>query len=256
MHTTLATIYTDDLVQPGREAAGMLLLGLLGSFGFIRMSTRLMRSPRVPWWPGSVSTGGVHVHHLVFGIVILLVSGFLSFAFDPDGAWLYLLAAGFGVGAGLTLDEFALWLYLEDVYWSEQGRRSIDAVVIASLLMALFLVGLPFDYEDEPGTLVSLIAVVAVNLAFCSVTFMKGKIVLGLVGLFIPLFAYVGAIRLARPGSPWARWRYGGNERKLAKSRRRELKVTQRRRRLSDLVGGAPDRPSAAAPDPDPPGQS
>ena len=85
MSTTLSTIYTDDLIQPGREAAGLLLLGLLVSFGFIRMSTRFMRSPRVPWWPGSVSTGGVHVHHLVFGIVLLMLGLPLSFAFDPDG---------------------------------------------------------------------------------------------------------------------------------------------------------------------------
>jgi hypothetical protein len=243
---TLATVYTDDIVQPGREAAGLLLLGLLGSFAFIRMSTRLMRSPRVTWWPGSVSSGGVHVHHLVFGIVLMLLTGFLSFAFDPEGFWLYTLAAGFGIGAGLTLDEFALWLYLENVYWSEEGRRSVDAVVIAALLMSLFLIALPFDYGDEPGSVAVVVAIAVFNVACCSIAFLKGKIVLGLVGLFIPIFAYVAAVRLARPGSPWARWRYARNPRKLERAEAREQRVIQRRRRLRDLVGGAPstERPS------------
>jgi hypothetical protein len=247
--TTLATVYTDDLVQPGREAAGLLLLGLLGAFAFIRMSTRLMRSPRVTWWPGSVSSGGVHVHHLVFGIVLMLLTGFLSFAFDPEGLWLYTLAAGFGVGAGLTLDEFALWLYLEDVYWSEEGRRSVDAVVIAALIMSLFLIAVPFDYQDEPGPLVAVLAIAAFNVGCCAVAFLKGKIVLGLVGLFIPIFAYVAAVRLARPGSPWARRRYARNPGKLERAEAREQRVITRRRRLSDLVGGAPstERPSSAS---------
>ena len=87
-----------------------------------------MRSPKVPWWPGSVKTGGVHIHHLVFGIVLLMLAGFLDFAFQPDSPWLEILAVAFGIGAGLTLDEFALWLHLEDVYWAEEGRRSVDAI--------------------------------------------------------------------------------------------------------------------------------
>lgn len=238
------TVYTDDLVQPGREAAGLLLLGLLGSFAFIRMSTRLMRSPRVTWWPGSVKPGGLHIHHLVFGIVILMVSGFLSFALEPEGAALMILALAFGVGAGLTLDEFALWLYLEDVYWSEQGRRSVDAVVLAVLLGGLFLVAVPLGF-DEPGPAAVVISAAVVNLTCCSITFLKGKIVFGLIGLFVPIFAYIGAIRLGRPKSPWARWRYGGKDRKVAASREREIKWARRRRRWSDIVGGAPDRKGA-----------
>jgi hypothetical protein len=74
-----------------------------------------MRNPKVPWWPGSVKTGrGLHVHHLVFGIVLLLCTGF-ALALQPPSPWLEILAAGFGIGAGLTLDEYAAWLRLEDV---------------------------------------------------------------------------------------------------------------------------------------------
>ena len=64
----LADFWNDQLVEHGRQYVFLVLLGLVGSFGFIRTSARLMRSPRVPWWPGSVvSDGGVHLHHLVWG---------------------------------------------------------------------------------------------------------------------------------------------------------------------------------------------
>lgn len=238
------TVYTDRLVEPGREAAGLLLLGLLACFAFIRMSTRLQRSPRVTWWPGSVKTSsGIHVHHLVFGIVILLVVGFLSFALDPASPWREILAILFGIGAALTLDEFALWLYLEDVYWSERGRLSVDAVVLAALFAALFLVALPFDVDDSAPFAVA-VGLAILNVAVCSIVFLKGKFVLGLIGLFFPLVGDIAAIRLARPGSPWARWRYAGNERKAARASARERTWSARRTRWRDLVGGAPDGPA------------
>ena len=75
----------EETLATGANRAGFVLFAaFLLSFGFIRMSTRLMRSPKVPWWPGSVSTGGVHVHHLVFGIVLILAAGFASIAFQPE----------------------------------------------------------------------------------------------------------------------------------------------------------------------------
>ena len=110
------------LDEPAQRAGFILLGAFLAAFLFIRTSARLMRSPRVSWWPGSVTTdSGLHLHHLVWGIVLLLLSGFLNFALGPSGTWLDVLAALFGIGAGLTLDEFALWIHLEDVYWAEQA---------------------------------------------------------------------------------------------------------------------------------------
>jgi hypothetical protein len=88
---------------------------------------------------------GRHIHHLVFGIGLLLAVGYASLLRDAtDGPAAVdrfgrLLALLFGAGAALTLDEFALWLNLEDVYWSPEGRASIDAVM---LFAALFLVGI------------------------------------------------------------------------------------------------------------------
>jgi hypothetical protein len=62
----------------------------------------------------------------------------------PPSPWHEIFAVLFGIGTGLTLDEFALWLNLEDVYWSEQGRQSIDAVIITASLIGISLLGLQF----------------------------------------------------------------------------------------------------------------
>ena len=116
------------------QRAGLILLGsMLLSFGFIRFSTRMIRA-EVSWWPGNVTPGGLHIHHLVFGIVLLMFSGFLSFVLQPASPWFEILAGLFGIGVGLTLDEFALWLHLEDVYWTEEGRSSVDAVIFAAII--------------------------------------------------------------------------------------------------------------------------
>ena len=144
-----ADFWNDQIVAEEKQGLFLVLVGFLLSFAFIRMSTRLMRSPRVPWWPGSVvSESGVHLHHLVFGIVTMMISGAVGFTVLGDGPWAEICAFAFGVGAGLTIDEFALWVYLEDVYWSEQGRVSIDATVIAAGFMGLILLGFtPFDFK-------------------------------------------------------------------------------------------------------------
>ena len=113
-----------DRLQPGPGAAVVVLVAFLVSFLAIRTSARLTRS--VSWWPGGIETeGGVHIHHLVFGICLMLFCGFLAFAAPLASPWWHLVAIGFGVGAGFTLDEFALWVRLEDVYWSNEGRSLV-----------------------------------------------------------------------------------------------------------------------------------
>jgi hypothetical protein len=200
-----------------------------------------MRSPKVPWWPGSVTTeGGLHVHHLVFGIVLLLATGF-ALALQPPSPWLEILAAGFGIGAGLTLDEYALWLHLDDVYWAEEGRRSVDAVVIAAVLGGLLLMGfLPFSTDD--GAL-PIIVTMLIVLSIAAVAILKGKIVMGVAGVLFPLVGVIGAIRLAKPGSFWAERRYKPGSRKLARAERRYERHTRRYQRFQDRVAGAPERP-------------
>ena len=121
-------LYVTQIVEPGKQGLFFLFLGFILTFLFIRFSVRMIRAG-VSWWPGNVSSGDVHVHHVVFGMVAMFVAGLLAFA--PAGwesPWWEILGALFGIGAALVLDEFALILHLEDVYWSEQGRKSVDAV--------------------------------------------------------------------------------------------------------------------------------
>jgi hypothetical protein len=232
----------NDFLSQGGVRAGVVLLGaMLVSFLFIRTSARLMRSPKVPWWPGSIETeGGLHVHHLVFGIVLMLLAGFIM-ALQPGTPWIEIVVGVFGIGAGLTLDEFALWLHLEDVYWAEEGRRSVDAVVIAAAVGGLILLGaLPFSTDS--GAPVIVVSVL-VTLALCAIAIAKGKVLLGVAGMLFPPFALVGAIRLAEPGSPWARRRYAPGSRKLAKAEARHERHARRYRRFQDRVAGAPSLP-------------
>lgn len=235
------------------QRAGFVLLGtLLISFLFIRTSARLMRSPKVPWWPGSVTTsGGLHLHHLVWGIVLLLLTGFLGFATGPSSPGTEILAATFGVGAGLTLDEFALWIYLRDVYWAQEGRASLDAVLVAVLLGGLIVLGLaPFDLPNNASSITTVAFTVVIDVLLAAVAILKGKPFLGLVGIFIPPVSLVGALRLAAPRSPWARRFYAADGHKLVRSRARFARVDRRRQRVEDAIGGKPDDRLAAPADP------
>jgi hypothetical protein len=228
------------------QRAGMILLGsMLLSFGFIRFSTRMIRA-EVSWWPGNVTPGGLHIHHLVFGIVFMMVAGFLAFVIQPSSPWFEILAGLFGVGAGLTLDEFALWLYLDDVYWSDEGRSSVDAVVFAAIIGGAIIVGfVPLDASG--GSVVAIVLSVVILLGVCSIVALKGKISSAVIGMFIPPVAWVAAIRLARPDSWWARRRYAPGSGKLIKAEARKERHDRRVRRFQDLVGGAPSLPSPRA---------
>ena len=240
----------DNFLDPAAQRSGLILLGsLLLSFLLIRTSTRLMRSPRVPWWPGSIKTGGVHVHHLVPGIVLMLLCGFLL-ALEPDSPWVELVAAGFGIGAGLTLDEYALWLHLEDVYWAEEGRQSVDAVVIAATVGGLLLLGfVPFSTDSGVVTIVgstlAAFAIAVVNAA-------KGKYVFAVVSMLVPVLGLITALRLAKPGSAWGRRLYASGSRKHERAAQRYARHTRRYQRFQDGVAGAPHLVSTPAAD-DPP---
>lgn len=220
----LSDFWNDQLVEHDRQYLFLVLLGFVGSFAFIRMSTRLMRSPKVPWWPGSVETGGVHVHHLVFGIVTMMIAGTISFAGFATSPIYEICAVFFGIGAGLTIDEFALWVHLTDVYWAEEGRRSIDATVIGVVFLLLLLLGVrPVDWENGSAELViASIVSLLIHLLCVVICFAKHRMAHGLVGILLPPFDLYGAIRLAKPDSPWARRYYGErNPKKQAKAEKR-----------------------------------
>jgi hypothetical protein len=241
-------LQTGATLDTESQRTGLILLAaMLLSFGFIRFSTRMIRA-EVSWWPGNVAPGGVHIHHLVFGIVFMMAAGFVGFAIQPDEPWIELLAALFGIGMGLTLDEFALWLYLEDVYWAEEGRSSVDAVILAAIIGGGLIVGfVPLD-AGSGGSTLAIVTTVVITLGICAIVALKGKISSAVIGMFIPPVAWVAAIRLARPGSWWGKRRYKPGSRKLVKAGARKTRHDRRMRRLQNLIGGAPSLPSPRPP--------
>jgi hypothetical protein len=218
-----------DLNESGRLPLFWFFAGVVVGFLFIRLSVRMIRA-EVKWWPGNVKPGGLHIHHVVFGVIFMLTGGIAGIAVSSGySAWNSVCAAVFGVGSALVLDEFALILHLDDVYWQERGRTSIDAVFVAVALTGLLVLGLkPVAVDDvlfarQEGESWIIGAVIgAFHLGLAVITLLKGKIWTGLLGLFIPVFLYVGAWRLARPESPWARWRYKKKPGKRARAEYRE----------------------------------
>jgi hypothetical protein len=239
-------INSSEAFDTADQRAGLILLAsMLLAFGFIRFSTRMIRA-EVSWWPGNVTPGGLHIHHLVFGIVLMMLSGFLNFVLQPGSPWFEILAGVFGVGVGLTLDEFALWLYLDDVYWAEEGRSSVDAVVFAAIIGGGVIVGfVPLDASG--GSIVAIIGSVVITLGLCAIVALKGKVSSAVIGMFIPPVAWVASVRLARPGSWWAKRRYKPDSSKLLKAEERKERHDRRVRRFQDLIGGAPSLPSPGA---------
>ena len=247
----ITEFWNDQLVEHDRQGVFLVLVGFVGSFAFIRMSTRMIRA-EVSWWPGNIeSESGLHVHHLVFGIVTMMVAGTFGFAAFGESPYTEISAFFFGIGAGLTIDEFALWVYLEDVYWSQEGRSSIDATVIAGSLITLIVLGAnPFEFGSEgEGVVVGIIST-ALLISVVAICFLKGRRLHGIIGiLFAPLALY-GACRIGKPDSAWARHRYGEKRpKKQAKAERRfhpGRRTDRFKEAFRDIVGGKPSEGLAA----------
>jgi hypothetical protein len=243
--------FQQTVVDTGRLRLFCFFVAFIAAFVFIRFSVRMIRA-QVKWWPGNVTPGGVHVHHAAFGLAFMCVGGVGGLVVqDNRSAWAATTAALLGIGMGLVLDEFALVLFLKDVYWSERGRLSVEVVFIVAALCGLALLGwVPLGITHEAGqsrldAFLGLAFVLAVNLAFTVVCLLKGKVWCGVLGLYVSLFAVVGAIRVARPGSLWARSRYPAGSRKLAKAMAREERYGQPVNRFvtwfQDIIAGRPD---------------
>jgi hypothetical protein len=241
----LGEAYQDAFVETGKQAELFFLVAFLLTFGFVRLSTHMIRA-QVSWWPGNVEVGGTHVHHLVFGIIMILVVGYVGIAIQPPDPGREILAVLFGVGAALTLDEFALWLNLKDVYWEKEGRRSIDAVIAASVLAAMVILGFRIWIDLAHGVEAGIFALVGafggVKVIFVLINFAKGKVANGLIGLVVSPVSLVGAIRLAKPHSPWAKTFYRDH-----KMRRAIERHERHRRRMARLLRRAEPQAESAA---------
>jgi len=247
LFATLPGHVLDDAKRP----LFLLLAGFILTFVLARLNTRVTRARGGSGLGvGSIVTpGGLHIHHSVFGIVGMVVAGILEFALQPGSPWVEMCALAFGSGAALALDEFALILHLEDVYWTGEGRASIDAVILGVTFITLLLTGMTPRSIGEVGDLVAMSRWVGSTLilsgaAFVIVSYLKGKLFMGTVGIFVPPVAVIGALRLARPSSPWAHRQYADNPGKLERARRRDegfnRRWRQRKHYLWDVIGGKP----------------
>jgi hypothetical protein len=238
------------MIDPGRHPLTIALAALMATFLITRFVTRMIRAGRGPF--RDVSPGGLHIHHVVPGIILVLAGGFLAIGTDDHRGATSVAAAVFGIGAGLVLDEFALIVHLHDVYWTEQGRASVEATVLTVCAVGLGVAGfVPLDLSSPDGedvvALLSWIFWLLFTAATAAITFAKGKFRVGVVGLLVPIVLLVAAVRLARPGSPWANRFYRSRphraERAARRARRDDARWAPIRRRLQDLVAGAPTSP-------------
>lgn len=113
----------------------LILLSFLISFALVRTVTHLQKYGILP-----NQDGILHIHHLVPGIFLLILSGYVGISFWASDKVRHFMAILFGIGAALTIDEFALWLYLRDVYWEKQGRDSIDAIIYVVIIFSIAFV--------------------------------------------------------------------------------------------------------------------
>lgn len=262
-----ASLNLDFAIPPGRMPLAFCLIAFILTFFVTRVIVRYIRShddsdaPRKWWQPRNIGTGGLHIHHVVIGVILVMISGVTMVTLAVDGGVPEFTAAAifFGIGAALVLDEFALILHLEDVYWAEDGRTSVDAVFAAVAVAGLLILGFnPLSFFDigiwrEDHTFVaraSVIAIAVFTLLLAVVVLLKGKVWTGLVGMFITPLLVVGAIRLSRPHAPWARWRYTSRPHKMHRALERERwlrrPVVQAKLWLQDAIAGMPKFPDDA----------
>jgi len=237
----------DDLIEAGRLPLFLCFLAFVVTFITTRVITRMIRADRGPF-KDNVTAGGTHIHHSVPGIILLITGAFMAVAAQSATGWSIVSAVLVGVGSSLVLDEFALILHLQDVYWSNEGRISVEMVSLAVGALGLVLVGLnPFSVDASVGgnQVLATVLVLAVNVPAIVVCVDKGKFKLALFGAFIPFVALLGAVRLARPHSRWARRRYQAA--KAAKAAERTARYDARFGPATDwvldFVAGRPSQP-------------
>ena len=252
-----------DVVDRGRLPLLCCLIAFILTFFVTRTFVRFIRhraerglQPR--WWqPRNIHIGAKHIHHVTYGVVLVMLSGLtmVTLAINGQEPEFTIAAILFGTGAALVLDEFALILHLSDVYWEEDGRSSVDAVFAAVAVAGLLIMGLhplmfllPIRHgADWVGLRTTLAVGLILTLPLAVVVLLKGKLWTGLLGMFIVVLLVVGAIRLSRPHAPWARWRYTAQPEKMRRALQRERRwrrpVVQAKLWLQCAIAGTPRLP-------------
>ncbi len=259
-----------DIIGRGRLPLLLCLIAFIVTFAITRSCVRYIRHRaafgRPPkWWePRNVQVGSKHIHHVVVGVVMVMVSGVTLVALSLDRNQLEISAAAifFGIGAALVLDEYALILHLSDVYWEEDGRTSVDAVfagiavgglLVLGLHPLMFFVNLWHDTTHDTLMRAAVIAGMVLTPPLALVVLLKGKVWTGLIGMFFVVLLVVGAVRLSRPHAPWARWRYTRHLDKMRRALERERylrrPIVRAKLWLQNTIAGTPRLPSRRAVD-------
>jgi hypothetical protein len=235
------------VIDSGKWPLMLCFLSFVLTFLVTRGITRLIRAGIGPFG-NVVTSSGTHVHHAVPGIILLVIGAFLAVATADPGPWFAIAAVMIGVGVSLVLDEFALILHLSDVYWTNEGRLSVNLVSLTAAYLGLALTGLsPLGVDHLGGGelewRLGASGIVGLHAVAVLVCVLKGKYRLAVFALPVPVLGFGGAFRLARPHSVWARRRY--DARRTAEATERAHQNDARWRPLIDrwdrLVGGLPD---------------
>ena len=238
----------DNIVEPDKLPLLLCLSAFVVTFILTRLITRMIRAGVGPF-KNNVSASGVHIHHAVPGIILLIIGALMSLR-SPSSPWFEIAAILVGIGMSLILDEFGLILHLEDVYWSDEGRISVEMIGLTTACLGLFMLGFsPLGVDDltveDISVRVTLLTGLLIHGVLVLICLLKGKYRAALISLFLPVVAWVSAARLGRPHSWWGRHRYRGK--KLAKATARAQKFDQRWdprwRWLSDAIAGKPSEP-------------
>jgi hypothetical protein len=257
--------YEQDIIGRGRLPLLCCLTAFILTFFVTRTFVRLIRrregTGRPPrWWePRNIRIGSKHIHHVVVGVVMVMISGITLVTLSINGNEPEFTATAiiFGIGAALVLDEYALILHLSDVYWEEDGRTSVDAVFAAIAVGGLLVLGLhPLMFfislwQDTTHSTVLRAGVVfamALTLPLAVLVVLKGKVWTGLIGMFFVPLLVIGAIRLSRPQAPWARYLYMTRLNKMSRALQRERTlrrpVVRAKLWLQYTIAGTPRVPS------------
>jgi hypothetical protein len=250
----MASWWHRDEIAAGKLPLMLCFLAFVVTFALTRTITRMIRDGRGPF-RNQVTAGGLHVHHAVPGIILLIIGAFTSVGVAASLGWRSLAAVLIGVGTSLVLDEFALILHLQDVYWSGEGQLSIQVVSLTAACLGLVVAGFsPFGVVGadsiEETFRVTATTILCIDGVLSFVCVLKGKYRTALFGIFVSPVSLFGALRLGWPNSIWARYRYRGK--RLERATRRAADFNRRWAPLqtdwANFIGGRPSQPDPPAP--------
>jgi len=242
-----------DILAAGKLPLMLCFLAFVLTFVTTRTITRLIRDGRGPFH-NNVTSSGLHVHHAVPGLILLIVGAFTAVGGPDVLGWRCFAGVTVGIGVSLVLDEFALILHLQDDYWSAEGQLSVEAVLLTGACLGLALVGFsPFGVSHADGLerylRLGASGLVIVDGVLSIICALKGKYRCALFGLFLGPIAAIGALRLARPKSIWARRYYHGH--RLEESTKRAADFDAHWRPVQagweDVIGGRPTQQSGTS---------